>query len=72
MIYASSQILMRFSGLLSCNDHKMAVTERKADKHLRLVQIKLGKIVCKFLNYLIHVMLSYPHAREKDFSHDFC
>ena len=46
---------------------KMAAKGKKADCHLRLVQIKLRKNVCKSLwtkcasisNYLIHVMLSY-------------
>ena len=46
---------------------KMATKGEKADYHLRLVQIKLRKNVCKSLwtkcasisNYLIHVMLSY-------------
>ena len=45
----------------------MAAKGKKADYHLRLVQIKLRKNVCKSLwtkcasisNYLIHVMLSY-------------
>ena len=45
----------------------MAAKGKKADYHLRLVQIMLRKNVCKSLwtkcasisNYLIHVMLSY-------------
>ena len=52
---------------------KMAATARKADYHLRLVQIKLRKIVCKPLwtkcasisNYLIHVMLSASPAPRR-------
>ena len=51
----------------SISSCKMAAKGEKADYHLRLVQIKLRKNVCKSLwtkcastsNYLIHVMLSY-------------
>ena len=56
-----------FLAVMIISSCKMAAKGEKADYHLRLVQIKLRKNVCKSLwtkcasisNYLIHVMLSY-------------
>ena len=70
VIYASRKTDGLFRGFLAVmiiSSCKMVAKGKKADCHLRLVQIKLRKNVCKSLrtkcasisNYLIHVMLSY-------------